>query len=115
MACAYDSCELAAASEFRTAFFDCSKSGSRSIDLARERLFVFFRRPILTASCAAFSMVIHLAGYRPERRFRGVSQLCALLRTADQKFIGGSTLARFSFPKHGHGGEPGNLRNIRSP
>src|SRR3979409_2079487 len=59
MACAYDSCELAAASEFRTAFFDCSKSGKRSIVFARERLLVFFRRPILAASCAAFSMVIH--------------------------------------------------------
>ena len=70
MACAYDSCELAAASEFRTAFFDCSKSGSRSIDLARERFFVFFRRPILAAPCAAFSMVIHVAGYGPEPRFR---------------------------------------------
>src|SRR5208282_5794601 len=69
MACPYDSCELAAASEFRTAFFDCSRSGSRSIDLARERFFVFFQRPILAASCAAFSMVVHLAGYGPERRF----------------------------------------------
>src|SRR5271167_2236121 len=59
MACPYDSCELAAASEFRTAFFECSKSGSRSIVFARERLLVFFRRPILAASCAAFSMVIH--------------------------------------------------------
>jgi serine/threonine protein kinase len=60
MACPYDSCELAAASEFRTAFFDCSKSGSRSIVFARERLLVFFRCPILAASCAAYSMVIHL-------------------------------------------------------
>ena len=59
---AYDSCELAAASELRTAFFDCSKSGSRSTVLARERLLVFFRCPILAASCAAFSMVIHLEG-----------------------------------------------------
>ena len=48
-----------AASELRTAFFDCSKSGRRSIVFARERLLVFFRRPILGASCAAFSMVIH--------------------------------------------------------
>ena len=31
MACVYDSCELAAANELRTAFFDCSKSGSRSV------------------------------------------------------------------------------------
>jgi len=35
------------------------KSGKRSIVFARERLLVFFRRPILAASCAAFSMVIH--------------------------------------------------------
>lgn len=41
---------------------DCSKSGSRSIVFARERLLVFFRHPILAASCAAFSMVIHLEG-----------------------------------------------------
>src|SRR6267143_1754424 len=65
MACAYDSCELAAASEFRTAFFDCSKSGKRSIVFGRERLLVFFRRPILAASCAAFSMVIHLEARDP--------------------------------------------------
>ena len=31
---------------------------------------MFFRRPILAASSAAFSMVIHLAGYGTERRFR---------------------------------------------
>jgi hypothetical protein len=36
-----DSCELAAASELRTAFFDCSKSGSRSTVLSRECLLVF--------------------------------------------------------------------------
>src|SRR5438128_12698661 len=59
MACPYDSCELAAASEFRTAFFDCSKSGSRSIVLALERLLAFFRCPILAASRAAISMVVH--------------------------------------------------------
>lgn len=42
--------------------FDCSKSGNRSILLACERLLVFFRCPILAASCAAFSMVIHEEG-----------------------------------------------------
>ena len=62
MACPYDSCELAAASEFRTAFFDCSKSGSRSIAFGLGRLLVFFQRAILAASCAAFSMVIHFEG-----------------------------------------------------
>ncbi len=40
IACPYDSRELAAASEFRTAFFGCSKSGSRSIVLALARLVV---------------------------------------------------------------------------
>src|SRR6266849_1257935 len=69
MACAYDSCELAAASEFRTAFFDCSKSGNRSIVLGLERLVVFFRRAILAASYAAFSMVIHLEGKRTRTPF----------------------------------------------
>jgi len=59
MACPYDSCELAAAGEFRTAFFDCSKSGSRIIALALERLLAFFRCPILAASRAAISMVVH--------------------------------------------------------
>jgi site-specific recombinase XerD len=34
--------ELAAASEFRTAFFDCSKSGSRSIVLALDRFACLF-------------------------------------------------------------------------
>jgi len=62
MACAYDSCELTAASEFRTAFFDRSKSGSRSIGLRLGRLVVFFQRAILAASCAALSMVIHFEG-----------------------------------------------------
>src|SRR5258708_7253458 len=71
MACAYDSCELAAASELRTAFFDCSKSGSRSIVLGLGRLVVFFQRAILAASCAAFSMVIHFEGQRLERCFSG--------------------------------------------
>jgi len=87
MACAYDSCELAAASEFRTAFFDCSKSGSRSIVLGLERLVVFFRksgsrsivlglerlvvffrRAMLAASYAAFSMVIYSRAEGLERR-----------------------------------------------
>src|SRR5258708_12491142 len=69
MACAYDSCELAAASELRTAFFDCSKSGSRSIVLGLGRLVVFFRRAILAASYAAFSMVIPLEGKELEPLF----------------------------------------------
>jgi hypothetical protein len=62
MAYPYDSCELAV-------FFDCSKSGSRSIVLALERLFAFLRCPILAASCAAFSMVIQLEGLGREPRF----------------------------------------------
>jgi hypothetical protein len=82
MACAYDSCELAAASEFRTAFFDCSKSGSRSIVFARERLLVFFRRPILAASCAAFSMVIHSEADGLEPRF-WISGLPTILEMND--------------------------------
>src|SRR5258708_38186651 len=69
MACAYASCELAAASELRTAFFDCSKSGRRSIVLGLGRLVVFFRRAILAASYAAFSMVIPLEGKELEPRF----------------------------------------------
>jgi hypothetical protein len=48
-----------AASEWRTAFFDCSKSGSRSIVLALRR-FDEFRRGILAASYAAVSMVVQL-------------------------------------------------------
>ena len=68
MACAYDSCELAAASELRTAFFDCSKSGSRSIVLDLER-FDFFRCAILAASHAAASMVVQLEADGFEPRF----------------------------------------------
>src|ERR1017187_7103684 len=45
--------------ERRTAFFDCSKSGRRSIVLALER-FDDFRRAILAASHAAVSMVVQL-------------------------------------------------------
>src|SRR5689334_12131383 len=71
IACPYDSWELAAASEFRTAFFDCSKSGSRSIDLALARLVVFPRCPILAASRAALSMVIHLECLRTRTPFLG--------------------------------------------
>jgi hypothetical protein len=37
----YDSCELAAASEFNTAFFDCSRSGSRSTVLGLDRFRYF--------------------------------------------------------------------------
>jgi hypothetical protein len=64
MAYPYDSCELAAASEFRTAFFDCSKSGSGRIVLALS-LVVLFRRAILAASYAAFSMVVHVEAKDP--------------------------------------------------
>jgi len=60
--------QLTAAGEFRTAFFDCSKSGSRSIVLGLERLVVFFRRAMLAASYAAFSMVIYSRAEGLERR-----------------------------------------------
>lgn len=72
MACAYDSCELAAAREFRTAFFDCSKSGSLSIVLVLVRLVVFSDVGGLPA---ASSMVNYLDLYGLERRFRLVSGL----------------------------------------
>jgi hypothetical protein len=49
----YDSWELAAGSEFKTAFFDCSKSGSRSTVLGFGRFAVFCLRAILAASYAA--------------------------------------------------------------
>ena len=55
-----------------TAFFDCSKSGRRSIVLGLDH-FDVFRRAILAASHAAFSMVIQSeadgseAGFRPTR------------------------------------------------
>src|SRR6266853_5527040 len=74
MACAYDSCELTAASEFRTAFFDCSRSGSRSIVLDLER-FDFFRCAILAASHAAASMVVQLEADGFEPRFWPTSGL----------------------------------------
>lgn len=67
--------ELAAPSEFRTAFFACSKSGSRRIVLDLERLGVFFRRAILAASYAAFSMVIHSKAPGLEARFWPTSGL----------------------------------------
>src|ERR1039458_7892490 len=68
MACPHDSCELAARSELRTAFFDCSKSASRSIVLALER-FDVFRCAILAASYAAVNMVVQLETYGLEARF----------------------------------------------
>src|SRR5271167_3989661 len=44
MARRYDSWELAAASEFSTAFFDCSRSGRRRTVLDLDRFVVFCRR-----------------------------------------------------------------------
>src|SRR6266852_1426488 len=82
MACPYDSCELAAASEFRTAFFDCSKSGSRSIVLHLEP-FDFFRCAILAASHAAISMVIQLKVYSLEPRLWIVSVLPTIRPTTE--------------------------------
>src|SRR5579859_214688 len=50
IACPYDSCELAAGSEFRTAILECSRSGKRSTDLGLAHLAIFRRRTILAAS-----------------------------------------------------------------
>ena len=49
----YDSWELAAGSEFNTAFFDCSMSESRSTVLGFGRFVVFCLRAVLAASFAA--------------------------------------------------------------
>jgi hypothetical protein len=62
-------CELAAPSGWRTAFFDCSKSASRSIVLALER-FDVLRCAMLAASCAARSVwPFNQKLYRPGARF----------------------------------------------
>jgi|SRR5580692_6395347 hypothetical protein len=56
--------------------------GDRSIVFARVRLLVFFRRPILAASCAAFSMVIHSEadGLEPRFRIATTRRMARLLR-----------------------------------
>src|ERR1039458_6074432 len=87
MACPHDSCELAARSELRTAFFDCSKSASRSIVLALER-FDVFRCAILAASHAAVSMVVQL-----ETDGLEVSKPAAV-----QSHVGSSLQARWFIP-----------------
>jgi hypothetical protein len=52
----YDSWELAAASEFNTAFFDCSRSGRRSTVLGLGRFAIFCLRAMLAGSYAAGSV-----------------------------------------------------------
>jgi hypothetical protein len=49
-ACPYDSCEFGDGSEFKTAIFECSRSGKRSTDLGFAPFAIFRRQAILAAS-----------------------------------------------------------------
>jgi hypothetical protein len=72
---AVGSWELVAASEFTTAFFECSRSGNRRIVFGFCRFVVFCCRAILAASCAAVSVWSgKLASQLPQRRFRTTSR-----------------------------------------
>src|SRR5258708_32304552 len=92
MACAYDSCELVAASEFRTAFFDCSKSGKRSIVFARERFLSFSDVPYWRPPAPRSVLVIHSEADGLEPRFRTVRGRCPVMppdKTSMTSTIGG--------------------------